>query len=275
MLTTDASEEAWAAHLEIGPQLWHTFGFFYPSDNLTSCNQRETAAVLRGLSYFKPTLHHLQLRAITIRSDNAVTVHNLRRQGAGIALLHLTRAIFSLLEGLDVRVHACHIPGVQNVVTDAPSRLERTGDYEIRLDVYQHAIATLQVRPTVDLFAANHNSKCPTFVALSKSTAQGAAAIDAFELRTWNEGLPYAFPPVQVIGRCLQRITEERTTAVVVVPKWPGQPWWSIFRPIARVVLELGSAREVLIPGPLMRQSPSEKKLPPGLFLMALICPPT
>jgi hypothetical protein len=79
--------------------------------------------VLRGLSYFKPTLHTLQLRAITIRSDNAVTVHNLRRQGAGIALLHLTRAIFSLLEGLDVRVHACHISGVQNVLTDALSRL--------------------------------------------------------------------------------------------------------------------------------------------------------
>jgi hypothetical protein len=114
MLTANASEEAWVAHLEIGPRLWHTFGFFYPSDNLTSSNQRETAAVLRGLSYFKPTLHSLQLRAITIRSDNAVT---------GIALLHLTRAIFSLLEGLEVRVHACHVPGIQNVLTDAPSRL--------------------------------------------------------------------------------------------------------------------------------------------------------
>jgi hypothetical protein len=25
-------------------------------------------------------------------------------------------------------------------------------------------------------------------------------------------------------------MTEERTTAVVVVPKWPGQPWWRLFR---------------------------------------------
>jgi hypothetical protein len=215
------------------------------------------------------------LHAITIRSDNAVTVHNLRRQGAGIALMHLTRAIFSLLEGLDIRVHACHIPGVENVLTDALSRLERTGDCELRLDVYQHAIATLQVCPTVDLFAAKHNSKCPVFVTLSKSTAQGAAAIDAFELRTWNDGLPYVFPPVQMIGRCLQRIGGERVTAVMVIPKWPSQPWWSLFRPLAKTVVELESAKEVLIPGPLMRQSPSEKKLPPGLFLMALICPRT
>jgi hypothetical protein len=44
---------------------------------------------------------------------------------------------------------------------------------------------------------------------------------------------------------------------------------------IAKAVLELGNAKEVLIPGPLMKQSPSEKKLPPGLFLMALICPQT
>jgi hypothetical protein len=242
---------------------------------LTSSNQRETAAVLRGLSYYKPTLQLLQLHAITIRSDNAETVHNLRRQGTGIALLHLTRAIFSLLEGLDIRVHACHIPGVENVLTDALSRLERTGDYGLRPDIYQHGIATLQVCPTVDLFAASHNSKCPKFVALSKSTAQGAAAIDAFELQTWNEGLPYAFPPVQIIGKCLQRITEERVTAVMVVPKWPSQPWWSLLRPMARIVLELGSAKEVLVPGPLMSQSPSEKKLPPGLFLMVLPCPRT
>jgi hypothetical protein len=38
-------------------------------------------------------------------------------------------------------------------------------------------------------------------------------------------------------------------------------------------VIELGSEKEVLIPGPTMVSSPKEKSLPPGLFLMALLTP--
>ena len=44
---------------------------------------------------------------------------------------------------------------------------------------------------------------------------------------------------------------------------------------MAVLTLELGKTDEVLVPGPLMRSSTTEKKLPPGLFLMALLNPPT
>jgi hypothetical protein len=210
---------------------------------------------------------------MTIRSDNSVTVYNLRRQGAGVALLHPTRAIFSLLERLDLRIHVCHIPRVENVLTDAQSRLERTGDYELREDVFKHAIATLQVCPTADLFAAEHNAKCRVYVVRPQSRNMQASAVDAFQLPTWNQGLPYLFPPVQLIDRVLDRLVREEVTAVVVVPKWPSQPWWSILRQHAEKVLELGPEKEVLMQGPLMQRSPTEKKLPPGLFLMALFSP--
>jgi hypothetical protein len=209
-----------------------------------------------------------------MRLDNAVTVYNLQRQGAGIAHLHMTRAIFSILQRLDIRLHVCHIPGVENVLTDALSRMDRTGDYELRADVYLHAIQTLQVRPTLDLFASAHNHKCPRFVSWPGPAAAGAEAQDAFTLRSWNIGLPSIIPPVQIIDRVLQRIVEERVTAVVVIPKWTGRPWWGQFRPIACTVLELGSSKEVLIPGPAMRSSLTEKKLPPGTFLMAILSPP-
>jgi hypothetical protein len=113
-------------------------------------------------------LQSLQLHAITTRSRNAVTVHNLRRQGADIALLHSTGARFSLLKALDIRLHACHIPEVENVLIDALSRLERTGDCELRTDIYQHATAILQVRRTVFLLDADNSAKFQTFVALSQ-----------------------------------------------------------------------------------------------------------
>jgi hypothetical protein len=274
-LTTDASDNGWAAHLESGFLLQHTSGFYYPSDHLTSSNQQETTAVLRGLLYFEPTLVTLRGQGLMIQSDNAVTVYNLQRQGAGLALLHMTREIFSLLEKLDIRLCVRHIPGDQNELTDALSRLEPTGDYELRQDVFDHAMRTLQVTPTADLFAASHNAKCRRFWAWKQHQARGASGINAFDLQSWKqEPLPYLFPPVQLLGEVLQRITDERMTAILVLPKWPSRPWWGLFRPLAKVVLELGNAKEVLRPGPAMTQSPKKKKLPPGMFLVALLSPP-
>jgi hypothetical protein len=275
MLTTDASDDGWAAHFVIGNQQWHTFGFYYHSDHLTSSNQRETAAVLRGLSYFKRTLQFFQIHGLTIRSDNSVTVYNLQRQGAGIALLHLTRAIFSLLENLDIRLHVSHIPGVESNLTDALSRVDRVWDYALRPDIFDHAVRTLKILPTMDLFASNENKKCQAFVALPGPGALGAVAEDAFALPNWNVGVPYLFPPVQLISNVLQRVHREGVTALIVLPKWQSQPWWGLFRPIARSILEIGNSKEILIPGRMMRSSQSEKKCPPGLFLMAFLCPQT
>jgi hypothetical protein len=71
----------------------------------------------------------------------------------------------------------------------------------------------------------------------------------------------------------LQRITQESMSAVLVLPRWPSQPWWNLFRPLAQAVIEVGKAKEVLIPGPLMTQSEKKKELPPGMWLVALLTP--
>jgi hypothetical protein len=269
-LTSDALEEQWAGHLEIGRAQAHISGSLYDSDGLTSSNQRETAAVLRSLLHFRPILLRYGIRAMTVRSDNSVTVFNLQRQGAGIALLQLTRKIFSLLLKLDIRITSCHIPGKENTLTDALSRIHATGDYALRQDVYDHATRAMHVAPTIDFFATQENTKCRRFV-----TWKGPShPRDAFSMPRWDNGLPYLFPPVQLLPRVLQRIRDERVKAVVVLPKWPSRAWWGVFRPLAKVVVELGSEKQVLIPGPEMRASPTKKELPPGLFLMALLAPP-
>jgi hypothetical protein len=272
MLTTDASLEGWAGHIVIGPRLWHTFGFYFPKDGLTSSNQCETTAVLRSLLAFQPLLREHQIHALSVQSDNAVTVFNLRRQGAGPALLHMTREIFKLLQTLDIRLSVSHIPGVANVIADAFSRMEVTGDYALSADVYMNAIRTMEVRPTIDLFAHSKNNKCPRYAALRGSLAGQAEVWDAFSIR-WSNEIPYIFPPVQLIQNVLQKIQVERVTALVVLPHWPSQPWWGLLRPMARMVLELGKTEHVLVPGPAMTASDTVKKLPPGLLLMVLVTP--
>jgi hypothetical protein len=208
--------------------------------------------------------------AMTIRSDNASTVCNLQRQGAGLALLKLTRAIFKILTTLDIRLHVVHIPGKKNVLMDSLSRMEITGDYALDMMMFSKAVQLLEVEPTIDLFAHKLNRKLARFVALNGVLAEGAVRTDAFSF-SWKGELPYAFPPVQMVGRVLQRVQEEDLQAVVVVPKWPSQPWWSVFREQQIKTVELGQSEQVLHPGLAMTGSHVTLKLPPGVFLMALV----
>jgi hypothetical protein len=92
-------------------------------------------------------------------------------------------------------------------------------------------------------------------------------------LDTWKVGVPYIFPPVQLLDRVLERIQSEKVTCVIVVPQWTGQPWWTLFRAMAERILELGGSKDVLTPGRAMKASPSKKELPPGSFLMAVLRP--
>jgi hypothetical protein len=269
-LTTDAAEPGWGAELRIGGRQLLTYGFFLIEDSPLTSNQRETSAVLRALKYFRPELAAARVSAITVRSDNAPTVCNLQRQGAGLALLQLTRAIFRILQGMDIRLHVAHIPGRENEMVDSLSRMEVTGDYALKQEVFNRTLLMLQVLPTVDLFAHRFNNKLSRFVAMNGLLAVGAVATDAFAF-SWRGELPYAFPPVQLVGQVLQRIQQEDMLAVLVVPKWPSQPWWGLFRDMAIRTCELGSMDEVLTPGLAMTGSHVTLKLPRGIFLMAVV----
>jgi hypothetical protein len=185
-------------------------------DSSLTSNQRETAAV--GLTYFKDFLRRLGVRAMTVSSDNAATVCNLQRQGAGTALLHMTRQIFKLLQKLDIRIAVAHIPGKKNDFVNALSRMKVTGDYGLKQEIFDQGVRTLEVTPTVDLFAHNRNNKLPKFVAMEGPLAQGASAVDAFT-QNWNEGLPYVFPPVQLLLRVLVKVRNENVRAVLVAQK--------------------------------------------------------
>jgi hypothetical protein len=176
--------------------------------------------VLRALTTFQNLLENANVHGMIIRSDSTATVCNLQRQGAGRLLLKLKREIFKKLMKMDIRVRAMHVPGVENVLTDALSRMEAAGDYELKMEVYRDAVRLLQVYPTVDLFASSKNAKTERFVVRPGPLQQGAMAVDAFNLPSWNLGVPYLFPPVQLIDRVLQRLQMGKVKAVVAVPKW-------------------------------------------------------
>jgi ribonuclease HI len=268
LLMTDASEHGWGAVMWFAGEYYLAYGSFLTELDFASSNRRETTAILRALLYWKPILQKLRGQAISIRTDNMVTVFNLQRQGASESLLYETRQIFSLLLKMDVRIAVTHVPGVKNGTADALSRLDKVGDYELTAEMYQRGVNFLCVSPTVDLFATDQNHKCQRYLSLPGVTGEGACAWDALRY-SWIGEKVYAFPPVQIVPRILQKIRAERVEAVVVVPEWPSRPWWNLFQDGVVKQVRLGKSEEVLKAGPTMR--PNGTKPPPGSMIMATV----
>jgi hypothetical protein len=185
-LTTDASERGWGAVFICGDLYYITYGSFSTLYDSTSSNLRETTAVLRALLNFRSEVQKHQIHCLSLRTGNIVTVFNLQRQGASESLLYETRQIFSFLLKMDIRLQTTHIPGVENITADALSRMDAAGDYELRQEFYQRGIRFLGVTPTLNLFAAKTNAKCPSYLALPGVRAEGARALDALRY-SWRE----------------------------------------------------------------------------------------
>ena len=166
---------------------------------------------------------------------------------------------------MDLRLHVTHLPGIENSFADALSRMQAAGDYALKPNIFEQAIRRLQVQPSIDLFAAAHNHKLPRFAALPPGGSQTPTVWDAFTF-PWTSEIPFAFPPINIIPRVLQKMHTDRVAlAVLVVPEWPSRPWWNLITTSEIGRTSLGLLSEVLTPGPTMTD---EDKLPPGSLLM-------
>jgi hypothetical protein len=230
LLTTDSSERGWEAVLVVGSMSDTTYDCFSTKYAYASSNLRETTAVLKALLFFKEALVGMGVNSLAIKTDNMVTV-------------------FKLLTKWDIRISVTHIPGTENTVEDALSRMDPVGDYQLERGLFERGLRALGVAPTVDLFANCNNAKCPSFVALPGKHAEGARALDAMRY-DWRGKVPYLSPPVQMIPRVLQKVAMEHITAVMVLPEWPSQPWWNLMRCMAVAQVRSGKSKVALKPGP-------------------------
>ena len=118
--------------------------------------------------------------------------------------------------------------------------------------MYCDAIAKLGVNLNIDLSSSRLNYKVKPFVAYQPDPE--AFAIDAFSL-SWESYILYVFPPFSLVALflVLPKIQEEEATGLILVPKWPTQPWWpTLMRIVIQNPLKL-SRRKGLIYQPSQR----------------------
>ncbi|CAJ0934888.1 unnamed protein product [Ranitomeya imitator] len=133
------------------------------------------------------------------------TVAYLRHQGGTkyASLKEVAARIFFWAERNLLSVTAVHLRGLDNTQADFLSRKDvHPGEWSLNQAVFQ-SLAEKWGTPEVDLFANRQNAKVETFFSLHyKDKAQG---IDAFS-HQWKFNLAYAFPPIPMLAKTLQKI---------------------------------------------------------------------
>ena len=234
MIYTDASNDGWGCHAPSFDQKfggrWNEFEQDY------HINVLELLAVLYSLQAVCHELHDIHLRVMT---DNTTAMLCIRNQGS----VHskdcndVTRRIWEWACERNIWLSAAHIPGVLNVEADTASRkFSDDTEWALNDDIFRNICQQFGT-PDVDLFASRLNRKVERFCSWQPDPE--AEHIDAFTI-SWAGILGYAFPPFAVLPSVIQKIKMEGAEVIVVAPKWPTKPWYTLMQKmIVSDVLEI------------------------------------
>lgn len=219
-LFTDASLIGWGArlnHCKIG-------GRWDSSECKYHINALELLAIFHALRAFRK---QLQGQHIKIFSDNTTAVHYINNMG-GIKSSDCNQIsvnIWNWCIEQGIWITCSHIAGSENVQADEASRkFNDQLEWKLNETIFQN-ICKRWGRLDIDLFASRLNAQLPNYC--SWKPDPGCSYVDAFTIN-WNTvGNVYLFPPFSLMGRCLQKIREEKAIGVVIAPLWPTQPWFA------------------------------------------------
>ena len=170
-------------------------------------------------------------------------------------------------EGIFISVQ--HIlQGKDNCEADAESRTEKDDtEWSLDANIFDTIHKTFP-ELMVDLFASRLNNNLPKYV--SRKPDPNAFATDAFSL-TWDNDFYFMFPPFSLLPRILQKIEEDKASALLIAPLWPTQSWWPSPHLVAGQCqcYRLPNTRQILyLPHKPGQQHPM-KNLNRGCFLLS------
>lgn len=189
-------------------------------------NYLELKAVLLGLKSFCENVCNIN---VLLRVDNTTAIAYINRMG-GIQFPHLnkiTREIWQWCEARQIFIFSSYIRSRDNTDADRASRHTNIDtEWDLNTNNFQDIVQKFG-QPDIDLFASRLNNKCTKYVSWKRDP--GAYEIDAFTIN-WNRYFFYAFPPFALVLKCLRKIIEEEATGIFIIPNWPNQPWFPLFK---------------------------------------------
>lgn len=163
----------------------------------------------------------------------------------GIQFPHLTKtstAIWQRCEQRRIFVVASYIKSADNVVADVESRCSHPDiEWELKDTAFRKVVDKFG-SPQIDLFASRINKKCDLYVSWHKDP--DAFTIDAFT-KEWTSLFFYSFPPFSMILKTLRKIITYQARGILVIPLWPTQQWYSIFKQLLKSELLIFKPKEI------------------------------
>ena len=217
------SEGLGGGHLDLLPL--SAEGLWSPEDHLRlhNINLKEMEGVRLCLLHFQEALAGKVVRLFT---DNSSVSTYVNRQG-GIISDSLSIAAENLLLWCQARgivLFARHLSGKLNILADMLSRPDAVLQTEWTL--CHHVLPKIWTRffrPHLDLFATRFSHRLPVYVS---PVPDGAAwAVDALTL-DWSSLQAYAFPPLALLPKVVQKARRDEACLILVAPMWPAQPWF-------------------------------------------------
>lgn len=164
---------------------------------------------------------------IRIFSDNTATVSSVNHQGSvrSLSCDQEAQKIWKWAEKRNCWLSAAHVAGVKNVTADEKSRkFNQDSEWSLNQEIFGILCQEFG-KPDIDLFASRLNHKVKIFC--SWEPEPGAAHVDALMLDWKLYNYPYIFCPFSLIPNVLQLLDKHQSTALVIVPYWPTQNWFS------------------------------------------------
>lgn len=260
-LFTDASLQGWGAVLSS-----ESIGGRWSETDLTLCqtniNALELLAVKLALYAFKSKLMGLHVK---LRVDNTTAVSYVREFGGLHSSLcnKLAVDIWNFVLSNDMWLSISHIPGKENVEADRSSRhFDDNKEWKLNTQAFNKIVHEFG-SPTIDVFATRLNAQCKKFI--SWKADPDSLDCDAFTI-DWSiltkNNLLYMFPPFSLIMKVIQYLNFYRIQAIVVYPRWMGQPWYpKLVAMIVKGPIALELSPQLTLPGHPTLIHPMEDRL--------------
>ena len=199
-----------------------TRGTWSLQESALHINCLELLAATYAIKAFTKTLSNAH---DLIQIDNTSAIAYINKMGGakqGVLDQH-ARTLWEWSLARKITLRAEHIPGRLNVIADAESRAKPdAADWKLDSEVFQ--VLNQRHGPfTIDLFANRNNSQLERFYSYLPDPL--AEQFDAL-VQPWREENAYAFPPFNLISKCLRKTSLEVATLLIICPVWPAQPWY-------------------------------------------------
>ena len=190
-------------------------------------NCKELLAVYYSLRSFET---YFQEKHVKIFSDSRVGVHIINKMGRTESSIcnDIVMNIWLFCFKNKIWITAAQITGAENVITGYESRKSyKDAEWMLNPEIFQKEIKHVKCQPDLDCFASRLNTQQPKYISYEPDPY--AYLIYDFSVR-WGLYKYYLFPPFSLIGRTFQGIHMDQTEVILVVPKWPTQPWFNTFQ---------------------------------------------